>query len=77
VTDQRGAPRPDLGEAVCDIGAYEFQDSFAGQPGSPNCQGTSVSALVQQFGNMNAAASALGFPSVKALQNAIMAYCAG
>ncbi len=26
VTDERGAPRPDPGESVCDIGAYEFQD---------------------------------------------------
>lgn len=25
-TDQRGMPRPDNGEGVCDIGAYEFQD---------------------------------------------------
>lgn len=25
-TDQRGRPRPDHGETVCDIGAYEFQD---------------------------------------------------
>jgi hypothetical protein len=37
ITDQRGFPRPDAGEANCDIGAYEFQDtppvpfsSFAG-----------------------------------------------
>jgi hypothetical protein len=26
-TDQRGFPRPDAGENVCDIGAYEFQDN--------------------------------------------------
>jgi hypothetical protein len=26
--DQRGAPRPDVGETLCDIGAYEFQDEF-------------------------------------------------
>lgn len=25
-TDQRGMPRPDRGETVCDIGAFEFQD---------------------------------------------------
>jgi hypothetical protein len=25
-TDQRGSPRPDANETVCDIGAYEFQD---------------------------------------------------
>src|SRR5262249_45979137 len=27
VTDQRDFPRPDTGEGVCDIGAYELQDS--------------------------------------------------
>jgi hypothetical protein len=77
VTDQRGASRPDLGEAVCDIGAYEFQDSFAGQPGAPNCQGKSVSALSNQYGTLDAAAAALGFPSAKALQDAIRAFCSG
>jgi CSLREA domain-containing protein len=34
ITDQRGFPRPDAGEANCDIGAYEVQDAsfvpFAG-----------------------------------------------
>jgi hypothetical protein len=73
-TDQRGFPRPDAGEQVCDIGAYEFQD-FAGQPGAANCQGVSVSALSHQFRNIKAAASALRFPSVKALQAAITAFC--
>jgi hypothetical protein len=51
--------------------------SFAGTPGEPNCHGESVSALVQQFGGLDAAASALGFPSVPALQEAIRAFCAG
>jgi hypothetical protein len=73
-TDQRGFSRPDAAEAVCDIGAYEFQD-FAGQPGAANCQGVSASALSHQFGNIKAAASALHFPSVKALQAAIIAFC--
>lgn len=78
-TDQRGFPRPDAKEQVCDIGAYEFQDApaFAGQPGKPNCHGKSVSALNQEFGNLNAAASALGFSSVKALQSAIKQFCNG
>jgi hypothetical protein len=40
-------------------------------------QGVSVSALVQQFGNIHAAALALGSPSVKALQDAIRAFCRG
>jgi hypothetical protein len=73
-TDQRGFPRPDASEQVCDIGAYEFQD-FAGTPGTANCHGVSVSTLAHQFGNIKAAASALRFPSVKALQAAITAFC--
>jgi hypothetical protein len=72
--DQRGFPRPDAAENVCDIGAYEFQD-FAGQPGAPNCHGKSVSALSNQYGGLDAAAAALGYPSVKALQDAIRAFC--
>ena len=76
-TDQRGMPRPDAGEDVCDIGAYESQETFAGQPGAVNCQSVSVSVLAHEFGTIDAAASALGFPSVKALQNAIRAFCRG
>jgi len=71
ITDQRGALRPDAGEVYCDIGAYEFQD-FAGQP---NCPGKSILALVRRFGSIEAAASALGFPSVQALLNAIRISC--
>jgi hypothetical protein len=38
-TDQRGLPRPDGKEKVCDIGAYEFQDGcVANQQGNNNCQ---------------------------------------
>jgi hypothetical protein len=48
---------------------------FAGTPGTANCHGTSVSALEQQFGTLDAAAAALGFPSVQALQDAIRAFC--
>jgi hypothetical protein len=50
---------------------------FAGTPGFSNCYGKSVSALAKQFGGLNAAAAALGFPSVKALQNAIQVFCGG
>jgi hypothetical protein len=79
ITDQRGVPRPDAGEQVCDIGAYEFQDApvFAGQPGRPNCHGKSASALAQKYGGIHSAASTLGFPNVKALQDAIKAFCGG
>ena len=48
---------------------------FAGTPGKANCHGKSVSALAKQYGGLNNAAAALGFDSVKALQNAIMAFC--
>jgi hypothetical protein len=75
-TDQRGFPRPDAGEGLCDIGAYEFQD-FAGDPGKASCMGSSMSALSHQYRSLRAAASALGFGNVKALQNAIRAFCKG
>lgn len=55
----------------------EAHYGFVGTVGDPNCHGKSVSSLAQQYGGMSAAASALGFPSVKALQNAIAGYCAG
>ena len=48
---------------------------FAGTPGYSNCDGQSVSALAQQYRGLNAAAAALGFSDVSALQNAIMAFC--
>jgi YVTN family beta-propeller protein len=50
---------------------------FAGVPGSNNCHGTSVSALATKFGNLNAAAAALGFSNVKELHDAISTFCAG
>jgi hypothetical protein len=73
-TDQRGFPRPDAVEGVCDIGAYEFQD-FAGLPGKANCYGKTMSALSNQYRNLGAAASALGFPNVRVLQDAIRKFC--
>jgi hypothetical protein len=51
------------------------QPVFAGTPGKANCTGQSVSALAKQYGGLNNAAEALGYPSVSALQNAIMGYC--
>jgi len=51
--------------------------AFAGTPGTANCHGESVSALARQLGGLRAAASALGFPSVEALQDAIQAFCEG
>jgi len=54
-----------------------YTQPFAGTPGAAKCSGQTVSALSQQFGSLDAAAAALGFPSVKALQTAIKSLCAG
>jgi hypothetical protein len=75
-TDQLGQSRVDR----CDIGAIEFRPplpapAFAGTPGKANCHGKSVSALARQFGGIDAAASALGFASVQALQDATRTFC--
>ena len=51
------------------------QPVFAGTPGKANCYGKSVSALARQLKGLNAAAAALGFTNVRALQNAILAFC--
>jgi hypothetical protein len=48
---------------------------FAGTPGAANCHGESVSQLAQLYGGMSNAASALGYSSVKDLQDAIRAFC--
>jgi hypothetical protein len=46
-----------------------------GTPGQPNCHGQTISALAHQFGGIDAAASGLGFQSVKALQNGFKLFC--
>lgn len=81
-TDQRGFLRPDPEDGPdgpCDIGAYESGaiPPLAGQPGTANCQGIIVAALAHRYGGIKAAAAALKFPSVKALQAAISQFCAG
>jgi hypothetical protein len=48
---------------------------FAGAPGKANCHGVSVSALAKQYGGIEKAAKALGFTSVKELENAITGFC--
>ena len=48
----------------------------AGTPGFSNCLGVSISTLSQQFGNsLDAAAKVLGFSDVRALRNAVRAFC--
>jgi hypothetical protein len=52
--------------------------AYAGTPGFSNCHGVSTSALsIQYGGDLSAAAKALGFPSVQALQNSIRSFCGG
>jgi probable HAF family extracellular repeat protein len=67
-----------VGYYTSDTGYYGYIAQpivFAGTPGSPNCHGTSVSALTQKDGSLAAAATDLGFASVSALQNAIKGFC--
>jgi hypothetical protein len=47
----------------------------AGTPGQPDCHGQTISALAHQFGGIGAAASALGFASVQALQTEFTVFC--
>lgn len=47
----------------------------AGTPGQPDCHGESISALAHQFVGLDAAASALGFSSVAALQDGFTTFC--
>jgi len=47
----------------------------AGTPGQPNCQDQTISALAHQFGDIRDATSALGFSSVRALQNGFALFC--
>jgi len=49
--------------------------TFAGSPGHANCYRKTVSALAKQYGTLDAAAEALGFPNVRALKNAIRVSC--
>jgi len=48
---------------------------FAGTPGAPGCHDQSVSALAKQFRSIKAAAAALAYPSVQALQDDITMFC--
>lgn len=47
----------------------------AGTPGQANCHGKTVSAVAMQFGGFEAAAAALGYSSVNALQDALKTFC--
>jgi YVTN family beta-propeller protein len=56
------------------VGVF-IQPRFAGTIGDANCHGTSLSALAQTFGSLNATAIALGFPTVHGLGTAVNAFC--
>ncbi len=47
----------------------------AGTPGAADCHDVTISGLAHQFGSIPSAASALGFSSVKSLQNSFAAFC--
>jgi hypothetical protein len=74
-----GGPFDDV-EIPGSVGAawiFGEQPVFAGTPGKSNCQGQSVETLTGQYGGLNNAATALGFDSVRALQNAVGEFCSG
>lgn len=48
---------------------------FAGTPGEQNCHGEVVSNLAKRYGGLDAAATALGYPDVPVLQDAILEFC--
>jgi hypothetical protein len=66
-----GTPAPTFNMTFSLTGA-----TIAGTPGRAHCRGRSISGLSKDFGELDAAASALGFPSVKALHDAVVAFCA-
>jgi hypothetical protein len=47
----------------------------AGTPGQEDCHDVTTSGLAEQFGSIHSAASALGFSTVKALQESFRAFC--
>jgi hypothetical protein len=68
-----GTPAPTFNMTFSLTGA-----TIAGTPGHAHCRGQSISGLSEDFGGeLDAAASALGFPSVKALHDAVVAFCRG
>jgi hypothetical protein len=67
----------DNGNPGLGIGAAWIYVKFSGTPGIATCVGVSVQSLARYFRGINAAAAALGYPSVQALQEAITAFCEG
>ena len=66
-----GTPAPTFNMTFSLIGA-----TIAGTPGQARCRGKSISRLSNDFGGeLDTAASTLGFPSVKELHDAVVAFC--
>ncbi len=65
-----GTPAPTFNMTFSLTGA-----TIAGTPGRAHCRGRSISGLSEDFGELDAAALALGFPSVKALHDTVVAFC--
>jgi YVTN family beta-propeller protein len=64
-----------VGRAPAAFGKFIIPLYLAGEPGSANCHGKSVSALAQEFRTLVHAADTLGFASDTALQDTIKAFC--
>jgi YVTN family beta-propeller protein len=72
-----GSPIP-VGNSPTAFGVFiQPAPRFAGMPGKAHCYGESVSALVREYHGLNAAAAALGFSSIRALEKAILEFCTG
>ena len=67
-----GSPAPAFNQAFSLTGETV---PAAGTPGHANCHGKSITASARQFGGLDAAASALGFSDVEALQDAFRVFC--
>jgi hypothetical protein len=72
-----GGPIDDNAIGGPTVGAAWVFFRFAGTIGKANCFGQSVSGLAREYGGLNAAAAALGYPSMAALQDAILTFCGG
>ena len=72
-TDIVDGPRPPTFNMTFSLSGNTVPN--AGIPGQANCHGQTESALASQFGGISAAAEALGFSSVAALQEGIGQFC--
>jgi hypothetical protein len=64
-----------LGVAIKTGPSEQLQPQFAGAPGLPTCRSVSVAALINKYGSLSAAATALGLQDTSSLQNSISQFC--